>query len=333
MQNISKEDLLNEIRGFMWALASSLGRVYRPDVGWALLGIERDRFPAHIRNAHYSFTLNDLELKDIDPSKFTVTEVLLEMYDYGVDGLRRTITHNWIDFATDTEAFIIGLMNFPLLYESGIEYRLDLTSHVLRLATARWKLDDEEGMSTCDNSSEPWYCGILTLGEVALLAGMDEKSVRNATNPKVKNYLRTFNSGSRTYVNAQDAREWLSGRRGFKPTVNIESERDLTKVGFFSAMDFGSFIRTKREKKNLDITEVSRKLSLEKWPPEKLAELENGHFFMDRAMLEILADILTLQKKPFLTACLGLHQKIERTAFETYLTEIAIDQPSMHGPK
>lgn len=326
MNHFTKDDLLNEIRGFMWALADSLERVYAPNVGWALLGIEREKFPAMKSGGSYTypFGVMDLELKDIDPSKFLVTDVLLEMYDYGVDGLRRDIAHNWIDFATDTEAFIAGLLNFPLLNESGVKYSLRLTSHVLRLATARWKLDDEEGMSAIGlEVQEPVYCGVLTLNEVALLASMDEKSVRNATNPKLKNHLKTFNRGTRTYVNAQDAREWLAGRRGFKPTVNIDStaERDLEKVGFFSANDFGSYVRIQREKRNLGIADVAGKLALPDWTQERLAALEEGSFVMDRTMHGKLAQILGIEKKAFLVAGLALHQKLERAALEDYLDD------------
>lgn len=330
MNHFAKDDLLNEIRGFMWALADSLERVYAPNIGWAMLGIDREKFPAMKSGDAYAypFGVMNLELKDIDPSKFLVTDVLLEMYDYGVEGLRRDITHNWIDFATDTEAFILGLLNFPLLNESGIQYSLRLTSHVLRLATARWKLDDEEGMSAIDlDVPEPMYSGVLTLNEVALLASMDEKSVRNATNPKLKIHLKTFNRGTRTYVNAQDAREWLSGRRGFKPTVNIDSdaERDLEKVGFFSASDFGSYIRKQREKKNLEIADVAEKLALPDWPQERLAALEEGSFVMDRTMYGAFAQILGIEKKALLVAGLALHQRLERAALEYYLDDNTTD--------
>lgn len=64
--------------------------------------------------------------------------------------------------------------------------------------------------------------GYLTLSEVALLANMDERSVRNAANPKLPDPLKTEQVGKRSLVNPEEARRWLSGRKGFVPTIKHE---------------------------------------------------------------------------------------------------------------
>ncbi len=62
----------------------------------------------------------------------------------------------------------------------------------------------------------------LTLAEVALLANMDERSVRNAANPKLPDPLKTEQVGKRSLVSSEEARRWLAGRKGFIPTKECE---------------------------------------------------------------------------------------------------------------
>ena len=47
---------------------------------------------------------------------------------------------------------------------------------------------------------------------------MDERSVRNATNPKVQNRLVPAVFGKRTFVERNEAKRWLTDRKGFNPT-------------------------------------------------------------------------------------------------------------------
>ena len=136
MDYFSKDDLKNEIRGYMWALAACLERAYFPGCSWALLGLDSNDFPGQ--------RIEDLAPDAIDISRFLVTDVLMELYDYGINGERRR-NWNWIDLATDTLAFIDGLRHFLLLHEGSVDYQLELSSHVLAVADARDKLDEEEG--------------------------------------------------------------------------------------------------------------------------------------------------------------------------------------------
>jgi hypothetical protein len=62
----------------------------------------------------------------------------------------------------------------------------------------------------------------LTLAEVALLANMDERSVRNAANPKLPDPLKTEQVGKRSLVSPEEARRWLAGRKGYIPTKEGE---------------------------------------------------------------------------------------------------------------
>jgi hypothetical protein len=72
-------------------------------------------------------------------------------------------------------------------------------------ALARWKLDFNEED--------------LTIRDVALLCGLDERTVRNATGSEVEGRLVTTKVGGSVYISPADAALWLSGKRNFKPTV------------------------------------------------------------------------------------------------------------------
>jgi len=61
--------------------------------------------------------------------------------------------------------------------------------------------------------------GFLNLKEVAVLAQMDEKSVRNATQPSAPDRLHTRKAGTRTVVDSKEALRWLKNRRNFEPTT------------------------------------------------------------------------------------------------------------------
>ena len=53
---------------------------------------------------------------------------------------------------------------------------------------------------------------------------MDERSVRNAANPKLPNHLMTEPVGRRSLVRPKEARRWLALRKGFIPTRIIEED-------------------------------------------------------------------------------------------------------------
>jgi hypothetical protein len=73
----------------------------------------------------------------------------------------------------------------------------------------------------------PEYGNYLSIGEVALLANMDERSVRNAANPKLAGALKTITKFKRSLVAVKDAQVWLNDRKGFVPTVKQEECKEI----------------------------------------------------------------------------------------------------------
>lgn len=92
---------------------------------------------------------------------------------------------------------------------------------------ARWKLDvagngsdDADGVRIWGHMFERIDCDLLSLSEIAILADIQERSVRNYTHStrSEDERLKTIKVGGRTYVRPEDAKEWLSRRRRFIPT-------------------------------------------------------------------------------------------------------------------
>lgn len=162
-----------------------------------------------------------------------IWEAVSEMYDYGVNGLsvpfepgsEGAVVRRHIE----VERFLHSLNTLPMkLYLAGngnVPPRLAIIA--AQCAAARLVLDGAERRT--DHAIDEFGpgngdLGYLTMAEVALLANMDERSVRNAANPKLPNHLRTEQVGRRSLVRPEEARRWLALRKGFVPTRVIEED-------------------------------------------------------------------------------------------------------------
>ncbi|MEP5763299.1 MAG: hypothetical protein ABJ308_01830 [Halieaceae bacterium] len=107
------------------------------------------------------------------------------------------------------------MVNYNLFFSAPEDVHADLRSFaldvVLNKFSARIKLDhgNMEGQER-----------ELSIAEVALLAGMKEKSVRNAS----QNDLKTETRGGMTVVSSRNALEWLRKRRNFVESRPLENE-------------------------------------------------------------------------------------------------------------
>lgn len=159
-----------------------------------------------------------------------IWEGVSEMYDYGVMGVPTgdLVPRGIINGAHAHIEMFLRAMDTPYMrvyLEQCDNAPPRLAMLAVQSAVARMVLDGgdrftdfgtgEFGVGNGDH-------GYLTLSEVALLANMDERSVRNAANPKLPDPLKTEQVGKRSLVNPEEARRWLSGRKGFIPTNKNE---------------------------------------------------------------------------------------------------------------
>lgn len=151
-----------------------------------------------------------------------ILEIADRCFDYAVEGQLDTVHFGmqddaWIDFAR-----FVMQARWNAQFYSGNSLALSL-EHLFCLGAIRARLD----INTLGDAAEQVlpHClqdqdrGYLYLFEVAVLAQMVEKSVRNATQPNAPDRLFTRKEGTRTVVDSTEALRWLRGRRNFKPTV------------------------------------------------------------------------------------------------------------------
>jgi len=175
------------------------------------------------------------KIKDAERIKKTVLwRIANEMYDYGVSGIHNDNFGNGTTLDgsyADAELFIRGLDSLALYLEED-DVRLPwITNKVVRTAVARHVLEGGErytDFGTLETNSFEGDHDYLTLQELALLADMDERSVRNAASQK---QLATEQVGKRSLVTTEEARRWLSGRKGFVLTKFPDESTNETAVG------------------------------------------------------------------------------------------------------
>lgn len=163
------------------------------------------------------------EPEELQVEKTHLWSTLSAMYDYGVMGQRVDGVH-WDaetldgNFA-DVEMFLAGLAGLEeFLNEDNVAIPT-WSLRVARMAVARHVLDGGMRWSFLEEDPGlPVFQQFLTFSELALLANMDERSVRNAANPKLTDPLKTLAGQRRTVIAVEEARRWLTGRRGFIPT-------------------------------------------------------------------------------------------------------------------
>ena len=99
----------------------------------------------------------------------------------------------------------------------------------------------------------------LTFDRLAEIAQVAEKTVRMAANPKLKNALRTESGpGNRTFINSDDALEWLRRRKDFKETrlnVNIGDQSAIR-----SPRNLADMCSLFRKKAELSVPQLRKKL-------------------------------------------------------------------------
>ena len=206
------------------------------------------------------FTVNDL--KD-SPLCYDISCA----YDYAL-GLRYGDINN-------PEDFLDGMGGFTFFAQSVIGYIED--------SKYKFLYDLTSARATLDNGD------YLNLKELALLASVDERTVRNVASSKDANRLNTKKSGGSTIIENEEAKRWLSSRPDFKPTQYIEDTSLDTPRYFEDEPGFGRFLTFRREELGLSIEDVANSINVES---EKISDLEKGIDRLYINQVSKLADVL-----------------------------------------
>lgn len=184
---------------------------------------------------------------------------------------------------------------------------------IVEMAVARWGLDSEK-------------IGAFSIKQIATLANMDERSVRNAANPKAASPLKTFrDTEGNTMVARADAITWLQGRRSYKPmTVSDESGRlapYIESQGFVDLQEMAKFLNTECEKREKKIADIIKDPALMKaylgWWDNKVI----CNFKFEPKAFRALAKEIEQDERPFAIAAFKTIQKIEMKIFQYALDD------------
>lgn len=114
--------------------------------------------------------------------------------------------------------------------------------YVCELANARRILERGEAFCYLQSAfkGEDVPTDELSIRYLAMLAGMEELSLRSAISRKTPPVLTTNKDDRRTYIESDDAKAWLIAKGRYQPVIagRLSAELDLTKTRFDSISDF-----------------------------------------------------------------------------------------------
>jgi len=211
------QDVRNNVIAILYGIASTLDIQVRQGAGAAMLGLPEG-----------TDVCNFPDFAEFDLSKFILERDIEEVYSYAFHGELGTL--GLYGISDDSEDGNLGRLaalceiagygqfnrNMEDFEDSVIgtdAANNNALKRMVELAQARCSLD-------CS--------GFVSLQEIALLAGMNERSVRNAIYADGNSMLAAIrNQQGEFVVNSVEALNWLKGRRNFKETVQLGTIRKL----------------------------------------------------------------------------------------------------------
>ena len=280
MVGFTKQEMLTELREIIFQYARITSFVIDAEAGFRMLRCE---IPENIDD------VNNLMSPEISSTKFKypfsidkmlITRTVEHFYDYGLQGFNfdiELVTGNseW----TFAHGFIRDLSQSMLLIESlnGRRISTDKCLYAAHAFFARIVLNGGERCSLEDNTTPYEPDNGLTLREIAILADLDERTIRNATSKNSTNRLETFMYGSGVYVSREVALAWLATKRGFVATrIGDETHLEcILESSFTNLEEAGIYIRGCRERLGLSCQDLLKKIKLSA-EELNLKKLESG---------------------------------------------------------
>jgi hypothetical protein len=145
----------------------------------------------------------------------------------------------------------------------------------------------------------------IHLSELADLAGLEDKTLRNMTSAKQPNPLKTVKANGRTYISLNVAIPFLLSR-GFKLTIveDFSAERNFSELPFISTRDLSEYLRRLRESLGWDASQLARRAG-GALKAEDIERYESGEQVPEEAVLKRLAKALHVKHaKQFITSAL-----------------------------
>ena len=321
MARFTKEAMLDEFKEIIFQYARGVSFATEPKAGYEILFEKIQNDPDNYE--HYMKFMNPESHastfeKSFSIDRFFTTKTVEQFYDYGILGICEVPFEN-IDGATEwTFAYglILDCSKSQLISESQNGDPVDAKKCLLaaRAFFARLVLDGDERVSLEENSPP---IDMLSISEVAILADLDERTVRNATSKNAPNRLETALDGSTICIPRLAAIEWLKNKRGFVPSTFGKASFGydfLQRNSFVNASQAGEFIRIKRDELNLDQTALSKASGVSK---EDISNLESGKIGINEKEFIRIGEALGLNAEDFALRMLEVVKEEELQSLRT----------------
>ncbi len=137
--------------------------------------------------------------------------------------------------------------------------------------------------------------GFIHISELAVLSGLEEKTLWNMGVAGHKQHLPTIKIGAKKYVELTIALPWLEAR-GFAPTVfeMAPAKRDLGTNPFYSRADIAAFVTARRAELNLSDDAVQQSVGANDDVLKALRDLERGETGQRAPLLDKVGRLLAL---------------------------------------
>lgn len=313
MAKFTKAEMLEELREIVYQYARGVSFALAPEDGYRLL-FGKNPYNEEDRNRFMNPEVNAATFdQPFSIEHYGATRSIEQFYDYGLLGIRNICPASITDATEWTFAY--GLLqdtaNSILISEASNGEYVTATKclHAAKAFFARLVLNGNERVYLPGiNCPE----GMLAISEVAILAELDERTVRNATSKNVANRLETKVVESSIYIPRESALAWLQSKRGFIQTrigEDIPSQAVLNDE-FTSIEEAGEFIRVNRERLNLDQAALASKAG--KIVTKKdVKGLESGQIPSNEEMLTAVGNALGLNGTLFALRLIEVVKKQE----------------------
>ncbi|RZJ22859.1 MULTISPECIES: hypothetical protein [unclassified Acinetobacter] len=222
----------------------------------------------------------DEELQKVAKQTFMNTFICnacLTLYEYAVNGI--PTSEHWSDIVEDVNIYLQHI-------HSDFSPISPNTRVIVDLALLRFGIDGEQ-------DSNHFICDLDKFKVIALMADLDERTVKNA-------HSQGFFNGDSGDFDFNAIKLWLSTKRGFIPTKGLIKKNSQSLNEVKTAPEFGYFLKEKRESLGalFDLKVFQTKHYL--FDKKTVVELENGFFDLPLNTVSILANAYYIDENEFL---------------------------------
>lgn len=235
---VTIEEFRKDVMNLFYLQLCTIANMTNEASAWRIIGKEQFKggglYPPDVSEQH------EFCYEDIRDTVFV--EVLEALYQYAYFGVDNGYLANESHVLQTRHIYDMSTSRLLRAWcwdgsgSSSLEDFIQSINNCLRvaeLAEARCSLEGQEIWSFFDPNTDFANSVVrLSIRQMALLAGMEEMSIRAAANPKRANPLKTFSDKGRTYILVTDAKTWLQSKNRYVSIKNMHETAIINLVNY-----------------------------------------------------------------------------------------------------